>query len=73
MMLPADPTIFYSHLQEAIECVKEMESPKQLNVFVARALEHVLERSAQARKMTGNLMHDLVKRNVLTVDQYLIG
>lgn len=73
VIFPGNYMIFDLHLQDAIECTNGMESSKLLHIFVVRALELFLERSAQSRKMTGNLMHDLVERNVLTVDQYLIG
>ena len=54
-------------------CVKELESPKSMHIVVSKSLELVLERSKQARERTGNLMHDLVKNNMLTVDQYIQG
>jgi len=50
-----------------------MEVPAQLHMFVYHAINHVLERSKQGRQMTGALLHDLVKTNVLSVKQYLKG
>lgn len=54
-------------------CVKELESPKSIYMFVNHALSHVLEKSNQARSRAGTLLHDLVKQKVLTVDQYIQG
>ena len=59
--------------QEATLCVRELESPKNINVFVYNALSHVLERSSQARLRTGEFLHELIKIKVLTVDQYIQG
>ena len=60
-------------LQEAVLCVKELESPNNIYYFVEMSLNHVLERSSQARRQTGQLLHDVVKQNVLSVDAYLKG
>ncbi|WAR13850.1 IF4G1-like protein [Mya arenaria] len=49
---------------EATLCVKEL-SPENHHHFIYHAINHVLERSSQARNKTGHLLHDLVNKNVL--------
>ncbi len=60
-------------LQEAVLCVRELESPKSLYMFVNVAVTEVLERSQLARTMTGDLLNELVKQEVLSLDQYIQG
>lgn len=55
-----------------IECMKEIPATLR-HAFVHFAINHVLERSGVARRLTGTLLHDLVKKDVLTIDQYLQG
>uniref|UniRef100_A0A8W8KBA4 Eukaryotic translation initiation factor 4 gamma 3 n=2 Tax=Magallana gigas TaxID=29159 RepID=A0A8W8KBA4_MAGGI len=60
----------YLHLQdikEAILCVEELKSPSVMHTFVSSAVNYVLERSNIARNQTGLLLHNLVKKNVLSV------
>ena len=57
---------------EAIESVQEID-PTNRNLFVKTIMNSVLERTQQGRQMVGNLLHDLVKQKVLTLDQYLQG
>ena len=59
-------------LNEAIACVQEID-PTHMHLFVMTILNSVLERTQQGRQLVGNLLHDLVKKKVLTVDQYLQG
>lgn len=66
----------FLHIQdkkEAILCVEELNSPSTLHTFVSSALNHVLERSEVARQQTGHLLHDLVKKEVISVQSYLKG
>ncbi|XP_078615200.1 eukaryotic translation initiation factor 4 gamma 3-like isoform X2 [Branchiostoma floridae x Branchiostoma japonicum] len=60
-------------LKEAIRCVKELNPATLLYVLVEHFLNQTLERSPQARVATGHLLHDLVKQEVIPVDQYLKG
>ncbi|KAL3861769.1 hypothetical protein ACJMK2_007790 [Sinanodonta woodiana] len=57
----------------AISCVQELSTSGSLHLFVYHALNQVLERSEVARRQTGQLLHDLVKNNVLLVDIYVKG
>lgn len=68
-----DEYLHINDMKEAILCVKEMQSPCLLHLFVYHSVNHVLEKTKQARHMTGTLLHDLVKKNIISVDQYLQG
>ena len=59
-------------LNEAIACVREIDST-HMHLFVMTIVNSVLETTQQGRQMVSNLLHDLVKKKVLTVDQYLQG
>ncbi|XP_074654497.1 eukaryotic translation initiation factor 4 gamma 1-like isoform X3 [Tubulanus polymorphus] len=59
-------------IKEAILCVEELH--RQSNFyFVSNVINHVLERSQQARKHSGHLLHDLVSKGTITVENYLKG
>jgi translation initiation factor 4G len=60
-------------LKEATECVKELNSPKSLHLFVYHSLMLNLERSPQARQRTGALLHHLIKNRVLSNSQCVEG
>ncbi len=61
-------------LQEALECVRELTtSPSTLHRFVDTAINHVLERSSQARRQTGTLLHDVVSKKIISQEVYLKG
>ncbi|XP_062567019.1 eukaryotic translation initiation factor 4 gamma 1-like isoform X2 [Saccostrea cucullata] len=66
----------YLHVQdikEAMLCVEELKSPAVMHTFVSTAVNYILERSSIARSQTGLLLHDLVKKNVLSVPVYIQG
>ncbi|CAH1774611.1 unnamed protein product [Owenia fusiformis] len=66
----------FLHIQdkkEAILCIEELRSPQTISTFVYTALNHVLERSQQARRQTGMLIHDVVKSGAVSVDSYVKG
>ncbi|XP_052081892.1 eukaryotic translation initiation factor 4 gamma 1-like isoform X1 [Mytilus californianus] len=66
----------YLHLQdmkEALICVEELNCPSINHVFVSECINQVLERSTVARRHTGLLLHDLVKKPIITDKQYLQG
>lgn len=68
-----DEFLHIQDIKEAILCVEELNSPSTLHTFVSSALNHVLERSEVARQQTGHLLHDLVKKEVVSVQSYLKG
>lgn len=62
-----------SPLQEALQCVQEMNSTQLLSVFVRNGLESTLERSTIAREHMGLLLQQLIKAGVLPTEQYYHG
>ena len=54
-------------------CVEKLKSPSMMHCFVASIVKHVLEKSQVARNHTGLLLHDLVKKGVLSVPVYIQG
>ncbi|XP_033113712.1 eukaryotic translation initiation factor 4 gamma 3-like isoform X2 [Anneissia japonica] len=66
----------YMHLKdkkEAIQCVKELESPSKMHLFVHVAIEETLERTDQARKDAGELLNELVNGKLITTASYNKG
>lgn len=59
--------------QEALQCVREMDSAELLFVFVRHGLESTLERSTIAREHMGQLLHQLIKTGILPTEQYYKG
>lgn len=60
-------------MKEALQCVREMNSPELLFVFVRNGLESTLERSTIAREHMGQLLHQLIKTGILPTQQYYKG
>ncbi|KAK9515856.1 hypothetical protein VZT92_026458 [Zoarces viviparus] len=60
-------------LKEALQCVTELNSASQLDVFVRICVKSTLERSTIARERAGLLLHLLVKTGVLLSEQYYKG
>lgn len=60
-------------IQEALQCVAELNSTSLLYVFVRNGVESTLERSTIAREHMGLLLHQLVKAGTLPTQQYYKG
>lgn len=60
-------------LQEALQCVSELNSASLLDVFVRTGIESTLERSTITREHMGLLLHQLVKAGTLSTQQYYKG
>lgn len=60
-------------MQEAVQCVTELNSASLLFVFVRCGVESTLERSTLAREHMGKLLHNLVKGGILPTQQYYKG
>ncbi|KAM4589651.1 eukaryotic translation initiation factor 4 gamma 1-like isoform 1-T1 [Fundulus diaphanus] len=60
-------------MKEALQCVREMDSPELLFVFVRNGLESTLERSTIAREHMGQLLHQLIKTGILPTQHYHKG
>ncbi|KAK8718708.1 hypothetical protein OTU49_014531, partial [Cherax quadricarinatus] len=59
--------------EEAKLCVKEKFATNTIKYFVAITLEWVIDRDVKKRRMVGQLYHDLIVENLLSVDQLLEG
>ncbi|GBN38454.1 Eukaryotic translation initiation factor 4 gamma 3 [Araneus ventricosus] len=59
--------------EEAIKCVTELSSPNTVHVFINAAINQVLERSSRARYSLGQLLSALLKKKIITFDQYKKG
>ncbi|XP_076315206.1 eukaryotic translation initiation factor 4 gamma 1-like isoform X2 [Tachypleus tridentatus] len=59
--------------KEATHCVIELVSPSTSCYFISAAINQVLERSSQARHLVGQLLHDLVRSNILPAEMYIKG
>lgn len=60
-------------LQEALQCVAELNSTSLLYLFVRSGVESTLERSTIVREHMGLLLHQLVKEGTLPAQQYYKG
>jgi translation initiation factor 4G len=67
----------YLHLndiKEAELCVRELSArTKSMQTFVYNALTLNLERSTQARQMTGTLLYHVIKHGIITLIDYVQG
>lgn len=59
--------------KEAVLCVVETVSLATAPVFVSSSIFQVLERSSQSRRSIGELMHHLVKKQILPLELYVKG
>lgn len=66
---PAPPLV----LQEALQCVTELNSASLLYVFVRHGVESTLERRTVARERIGLLLYQLVKAGMLPKQQFYKG
>lgn len=62
-----------SGLQEAAQCVEELELGPQLHVFVRVGVESTLERSQITREHMGVLLLQLLQQGPLPKGQFLKG
>nr|XP_061781404.1 eukaryotic translation initiation factor 4 gamma 1-like isoform X1 [Nerophis lumbriciformis] len=60
-------------IKEAFECLQEIDCPHLLSVFVQVGLESTLERSTLARQTLGGLLQQLIKADILPMEQYYKG
>ena len=67
-----DEYLHLHDLNKAFACVREID-PTHMHLFVMTIVNSVLETTQQGRQIVGSLLHDLIKKKVLTVDQYLKG
>uniref|UniRef100_A0A1A7WC98 Eukaryotic translation initiation factor 4 gamma, 1 n=3 Tax=Iconisemion striatum TaxID=60296 RepID=A0A1A7WC98_9TELE len=60
-------------VKEALQCVAELNSASLLYIFVRTGVESTLERSTIAREHMGLLLHQLVKAETLSLQEYYKG
>lgn len=60
-------------LQEALQCVTELNSASLLYVFVRHGIESTLERRTVARERIGLLLYQLVKAGMMPKQQFYKG
>lgn len=60
-------------LQEAVQCVEELEQPAMLYVFVRVGVESTLERSQITRDHMGRLLYQLLQAGILHKLQFFKG
>lgn len=60
-------------LQEAVQCVEELEQPAMLYVFVRVGVESTLERSQITRDHMGQLLYQLLQAGSLHKLQFFKG
>ncbi|GFY43048.1 eukaryotic translation initiation factor 4 gamma 3 [Trichonephila inaurata madagascariensis] len=68
-----DEFLHNNDFEEAIKCVTELASPTNVHMFITYAINQVLERSSQARYSLGQLLYSLLKKKIITFDQYKNG
>ncbi|XP_055935890.1 eukaryotic translation initiation factor 4 gamma 3-like isoform X2 [Argiope bruennichi] len=68
-----DEFLHNNDFEEAIKCVTELASPNTVHMFINAAINQVLERSSQARYSLGQLLSSLLKKKIITFDQYKKG
>nr|XP_050051080.1 eukaryotic translation initiation factor 4 gamma 1-like isoform X2 [Dermacentor andersoni] len=63
-----DQFLCNSDLQDAVQNVVELASPGNVHQLVSTAIGHTLDRNPEARRLTGQLLKELLKRKVLSLD-----
>ncbi|XP_077509669.1 eukaryotic translation initiation factor 4 gamma 3-like isoform X6 [Amblyomma americanum] len=68
-----DQFLCNSDLPDAVQNVVELASPGNVAKLVSTAIEHTLERNPEARRLTGQLLKELLKRKVVSLDVFTKG
>ena len=68
-----DEFLHNADFEEGIKCITELASPNTVSFFIYSAINQVLERSSQARYLLGQLLYSLVKKELITFEQYKKG
>ncbi|KAL1413854.1 hypothetical protein MTO96_007908 [Rhipicephalus appendiculatus] len=68
-----DQFLCNSDLQDAVQNVVELASPGNVHQFVSTAIAHTLDRNPEARRLTGQLLKELLKRKVFSLDVFTKG
>lgn len=65
--------VYFGLLQEAIQCVQDINSPGMLHKLVIVALNHSMEKHSSERLLTAKLMHALLQNKVISEESYIQG
>lgn len=68
-----DEFLHNADFEEAEKCVMELASPTTVQYFIYFAINQVLERSSQTRYLLGQLLYSLVKKEIVSLEQYKKG
>ncbi|KAH6934714.1 hypothetical protein HPB50_027425 [Hyalomma asiaticum] len=68
-----DQFLCNSDLQDAVQNVVELASPGNVHQLVSTAIAHTLDRNPEARRLTGQLLKELLKRKVFSLDIFTKG
>ncbi|GIY97930.1 eukaryotic translation initiation factor 4 gamma 3 [Caerostris extrusa] len=68
-----DEFLHNNDFEEAVKRVTELTSSNTVHMFINAAVNQVLERSSQARFSLGQLLYSLLKKKIITFDQYKKG
>ena len=60
-------------VQEAVECVVEMQSPGLIHLLVSESITHSLEKTLPVRQAAGTLMERLVRDELLSEAKFMTG
>lgn len=59
--------------QDAVQNVVELASPSNVDVVVSTSINHILDRSPEARSLVGQLLKELLKKKLLSLDLFTKG
>lgn len=68
-----DQFLCNSDLVDAVQNVVELASPANVDQLVSMAISHTLDRSPEARRLTGQLLRELLGRKLLSLEQFTRG
>ncbi|EEC13284.1 eukaryotic translation initiation factor 4 gamma, putative, partial [Ixodes scapularis] len=68
-----DQFLCNSDFQDAVQNVVELASPSNVDVVVSTSINHILDRSPEARSLVGQLLKELLKKKLLSLDLFTKG
>ncbi|XP_077531868.1 eukaryotic translation initiation factor 4 gamma 1-like isoform X6 [Haemaphysalis longicornis] len=68
-----DQFLCNSDLADAVQNVVELAAPSTVDQLVSTAISHTLDRSPEARRLTGQLLRELLGRKLLALEQFTRG
>ncbi|XP_064459583.1 eukaryotic translation initiation factor 4 gamma 3-like isoform X2 [Ornithodoros turicata] len=68
-----DQFLCNSDFQDAVQNVTELAAPSNVAFVISTAISHVLERASEARSLVGQLLKELVRRKVVSMELFTKG